>query len=217
MKDSSIDNLIDEPQNQRYNRTSIRPIVKTPLKSIISDIKLRKNRYEYLEFFLRNWPGELGVSLRYHILSHYYEHMGENVIIWPGVRVKHPYKLNVGNNSQLGYNSMYQSVAGITIGDNVLIGPGVKIWTMNHQVGDLQKDIIDQDYDCAPVIIEDNCWLASNVFIKPGTHLPKGCVVTPNTVVHKIKYEENSVISGNPAKIIGQRNYLKIFQKNEEK
>jgi acetyltransferase-like isoleucine patch superfamily enzyme len=206
---------IETPYNQRYYRESNTPKVKNLLNAFIQDISFKKNRYEYVEFFLRNIPGESGLSLRYYILSNYYKKVGADVIIWPGVRVKHPYNLTIGNQSQLGYNTMYQAVAGIKIGDNVLIGPGSKIWTMNHKLSDLEKNITEQGYDCAPVLIENNCWITSNVFIKPGAHLEKGCLVTPNTVVQGIRYKENSIISGNPGKIIGNKNMLRNLRSNK--
>lgn len=161
---------------------------------------------------LRDIPGNLGLSLRYHFLTRRFEEAGENIVIWPGVRIKHPYNLSVGDRTQLGYNTMYQATAGIHLGENILVGPGTKIWTTNHLVSDLEENIIDQGYDCSPVVIEDDCWLASNVFVAAGAHIPKGCVITPNSVVRGKHLKEYAILDGNPAKVIGKRNYLGIFK-----
>ncbi len=72
---------------------------------------------------------------------------------------------------------------GLTFGNAVLLGPGVSIWTSNHQFADPEVLIADQGQEFKPVIIEDDVWLGANSFIMPGTHLGRGCVVSAEAMV----------------------------------
>jgi acetyltransferase-like isoleucine patch superfamily enzyme len=189
------------------------PRVKGFLNAIFEDMRSSRRRYEYLETIFRNIPGNFGVSLRSKFVASCFAYVGKNVVMWPGIRIKHPYKLSVGDNVQLGHDNHYQSWGSIDIGDDTLLGPGVKIWTMNHGVEDIEKKIKDQEYFSAKVNIGSDCWICSNVFITPGVTLPEGCVVLPNSVVRIGKFKPYSVIEGSPAKHMGSRKLLGRIQR----
>lgn len=86
---------------------------------------------------------------------------------------------------------------GIEFGRNVWIGPRVSIISMNHDVSDFNKYI-----SCKSVVIEDNCWLASNCVILPGVHLGTHTIVAAGAVVTKSFPFGNQILGGVPAKII---------------
>ncbi len=86
---------------------------------------------------------------------------------------------------------------GIEIGRNVWIGPRVSIISMNHDPSDYRKYVNVQ-----PVIIQDNCWLASNCIILPGVHLGPHTIVAAGAIVTKSFPEGNQILGGVPAKII---------------
>ena len=54
----------------------------------------------------------------------------------------------------------------------------------------------------APTRIGDNCFLGIRSIILPGVTLGNNCIVGPGSVVPAGDYPDNSVIAGNPAKII---------------
>ena len=56
-----------------------------------------------------------------------------------------------------------------------------------------------------PVIIGKNCFIGCNSIILKGTVLGDGCVVGAGAVVCG-KFDDNSVIAGNPARIIKKLN-----------
>lgn len=107
---------------------------------------------------------------------------------------------------------------GIIIGDNVGIGPRTFIRAGNHRHASIEKPILQQGYVAsrlrnrdgkeASVIIEDNVWIGANCTILSGTYLKKGTVVAAGSVV-SIKSEENSIVAGNPARVIGFRGFFK--------
>ena len=112
---------------------------------------------------------------------------------------------SIGNNSALGINCHIQE-GGVSIGDNVLMGPDVWIFTTNHNFSDITKPICMQGNEPPKaVVIEDDCWIGSRVTILPGVRVKKGCVVGAGTVLTKT-YPEYSVIVGNPGKVVKSRN-----------
>lgn len=89
-----------------------------------------------------------------------------------------------------------QAINGIIIGENVRLGPGVKLISANHNLNDFSK------HDNAdPIIIGDNCWVSANAVILPGVQLGNHVVVAGGAVVTK-NFPDNCLIGGVPAKII---------------
>lgn len=88
---------------------------------------------------------------------------------------------------------------GIKIGNNVWIGPGVSIISMNHHAHDFQLYKEER-----PVSIGDNCWLGSNSIILPGVCLGEHTIVGAGAVVTKSFPNENQVLGGNPARVVKQ-------------
>ena len=182
-------------------------------QAIIMDIKDKVMRFRYKESIFRNFPGALGLWLRYHFLMRNFKSIGKDVLLWPGLRIKHPDKMEIGNKVQLGFDNHYQASAGIKIGDNTIIGPNVNIWTMNHVYTDLKIPIVEQGLEKKAVEIGKNCWITTRCFILPGAKIPDGCVIFPNTVVGIMNIPKDSLVGGNPARVLGNRKTLGKFKK----
>lgn len=84
---------------------------------------------------------------------------------------------------------------GIQFGNNVWIGPKVSIISMNHNLYEYEKY-----EESEPIIIGDDCWLATGCIILPGVKLGNHVIVAAGAVVTKSFNEDNIVIGGNPAK-----------------
>ncbi len=93
--------------------------------------------------------------------------------------------------------SYIQGMNGIEIGKNVRIGPNVNIVSASHNIYDY--DVHDK---ANPIIIHDNCWLASNCVILPGVELGEHTIVAAGAVVNKSFKEGNCIVGGVPAKKI---------------
>jgi hypothetical protein len=86
---------------------------------------------------------------------------------------------------------------GIKFGKNVWVGPRVSIISMNHELNDYDSYVTQE-----PVIIGDNCWLATNSVILPGVELGEHTIVAAGCVVNRSFPKGNQVLAGVPAKIV---------------
>lgn len=179
--------------------------MKQILKAFYRDIKDPYARLNILLAMLRETPGTFGQLLRQRFWSPYFGSIGPNVRIHQGVRFRNLHQIYVAEGVEIGVDCFLQGGGCITLGQNVMLGPGTKIWSVNHRFTDVDRPIVDQGYDQAAVTIGDGCWLAANVFVLPGVELPEGCVVCAGSVVGVKKYPPYSIIGGFPARVIGNR------------
>ena len=82
---------------------------------------------------------------------------------------------------------------GVTIGDNSIFGPGVKIISANHDPEDIGKWIKEN-----PIKIGKNCWIGSNAVLLPGIELGDNVVVGAGAVVTR-SFPDNALLIGVPA------------------
>lgn len=81
----------------------------------------------------------------------------------------------------------------ISIGSNCIFGENVKIYDHNHEYKDKSCLISKQGFSSEKIIIEEDCWIGSNVTILKGVHIGKHSVVGAGVIVYK-DIPENSVI-----------------------
>lgn len=175
------------------------------LKLLKWDISDRFSRFQMFNAVLMHLPGRVGFELRRLIIPKYFASCGLEVHILNNVRYRGINNLVVGNNVRIGDDVFIQASGGVTLEDDVMLGPGVKIWSINHRYDSLERPIWAQGYICDPVVIGKGCWLGANAIVLPGVNLPEGCVVSAGSVVNKKQYPPFSIIAGNPARVIGTR------------
>lgn len=112
--------------------------------------------------------------------------------------------LTIGDNSNIGRYCYIGCSGRINIGKNVMMGPRVGLFAENHNFDDEQTLLRDQGVTRAPIIIGDNCWIASSATILAGVTVGEGCVIAAGAVVTK-DIPPFSVVAGAPAKVIRQR------------
>lgn len=175
------------------------------IKRMYWDLQDPIGRFNYKCAFWRNFPGKAGHMIRARNVPLYFGEAGENIIIHEGVRFRNIHKMKVGEGCELGVDNFFQAGGGITLGKRVMLGPGAKIWTINHNFENLEVPISEQGYGREEVIIGDDCWLGANVFVFPGVILPEGCVVSAGSVLTKKRYPPFAILAGYPARMIGNR------------
>lgn len=88
---------------------------------------------------------------------------------------------------------------GIIIEDDVMLAPGVSLLTANH---DLKDHWVIK---CSPIHIKKNAWIGAKAIILPGVVIGENSVVAAGAVVTK-DVADNTIVAGNPAKIIKKIN-----------
>jgi putative colanic acid biosynthesis acetyltransferase WcaF len=106
--------------------------------------------------------------------------VGRGVRIRPTARVTYPWKVAIGDWSWIGDNVEIYSLAQVVVGSNVVISQYCYLCTGSHKVSDLTFA-----YDLKPIHIEDEVWLATDVFVAPGVTVGKGAVVGARSSVFR--------------------------------
>lgn len=136
----------------------------------------------------------LFVNLRCRIKRQYFKLIYRRcLIIGKDVSFRRRFSLNINDNGtalvSLGDGCFFNNDCSINcrqrveIGENVLLGEGVRIYDHNHMFSNPTLPIKAQGFSCKPVIIGDDCWIGSNVVILAGAAIGEGSVVGAGTIV----------------------------------
>jgi maltose O-acetyltransferase len=112
--------------------------------------------------------------------------------------------LRLGVNSGWGVGCFINAGGGVSIGNNVLIGPHCVIHSLNHVYLDPKKPIREQGHVARSVVIGDDVWLGAACVVLPGVTVGRGAVVGAGSVVVR-DVAAYSLVVGNPAVQIKER------------
>lgn len=127
--------------------------------------------------------------------------VGEGVVIKPYVKIKFPWKLEIGNFSWIGETAWIDNLDWVRIGNSVCLSQGVFLETGNH-------DYKHEDFKLIikPIVIEDGVWVCAFAKIAPGVTVRKNAVVGFGSVLLK-DAEEGFIYFGNPAEKRKKRHF----------
>ena len=128
----------------------------------------------------------------------------DSILFCTGVIAQKGTGIIIGNRTGISARAYVAGQGGITIGDDVIMGPNVQIFSENHAFADINKNIKEQGVIKQAVKIGNNCWIGGGATILAGVMLGDGCVVAAGSVVNK-SYPEKSISAGVPAKMIRTR------------
>lgn len=107
--------------------------------------------------------------------------------------------IHVGDYFYANYNFIVLDVCEVHIGDNVMFGPNVGIYTAGHP---LDADIRVSGLEFgSPVTIGNNVWFGGNVVVNPGVTIGDNTVIGSGSVITK-SIPANVVAAGNPCRVI---------------
>jgi putative colanic acid biosynthesis acetyltransferase WcaF len=115
------------------------------------------------------------------------------VRIKTGVRVKYPWKLEVGDNSWIGEDCWIDNMAEVILGRNVCLSQACYLCTGNHDWKDPAFAMF-----ATRIILEDGCWVASRCTIGPGVTIGQNAIAAIGSVVSK-SIPPSEIHGGNPA------------------
>ncbi len=125
--------------------------------------------------------------------------VGKGVILRPSVHTQFPWKVTIGHHSWIGDEVVLYSLGEIIIGNNVVVSQRSYLCTGSHRYDRPAFDIY-----AVPIVIEDECWLATEVYVAPGVTIGKGTVVGARSSVFK-SLPAGKICMGSPAKVVRER------------
>jgi len=123
-----------------------------------------------------------------------------SAFIEPDFFCDYGYNIFLGDNFFANHHCIMLDAATITIGDRVLLGPGVHLYTTTHPLDASERASGIQH--CAPIVIEDDVWIGGNSVVMPGVTIGKGAVIGAGSVVTR-SIAAGSLAVGNPCRVRG--------------
>lgn len=128
---------------------------------------------------------------------------GKNVNIEKGANFGTGSGIKIGSNSGLGIRCKVRGP--LEIGDNVMMGPDVIIFTSNHETSRTDIPMRGQGATKSEkVIISSDVWIGARVIILPGVTIGRGVIIAAGAVITK-DVPDFAVVGGVPARILKYR------------
>ena len=144
-----------------------------------------------------NWMPSSGVRIA--LLRLFGARIGQGVVIKPGVSVKYPWHLVVGNHAWIGERCWIDNLTTVRLGNDVCLSQAVYLCTGNHDWSDPSFGLM-----VAPIQVNDGAWAGAMSVLTPGTVLGKGAVAGAGSVVSGI-VPDFEIHAGNPAVYVKKR------------
>jgi putative colanic acid biosynthesis acetyltransferase WcaF len=125
--------------------------------------------------------------------------IGKAVYSKPGLRVKFPWYLEVGDHSWLGEDLWIDNLAPVIIGAHCCLSQGVYLCTGNHDWSTVNLKLFRK-----PIVCERGSWVGAKSVICPGVTIKAAAIVGAGSVVTR-DVPSFEIYSGNPACYIRNR------------
>ena len=156
------------------------------------------------------WVNELVIKntllpfskLKVSVLRCFGAKIGKCVIIKPGVNVKYPWLLKIGNHVWIGENVWIDNLAKVTIGDHSCISQGAMLFCGNHDFKKTTFDLIIK-----PIVLEEGVWVCAKSVVCPSVTLKSHSILSVGSVANR-DLDAYGIYKGNPALKIKERNIV---------
>lgn len=148
---------------------------------------------------LFRYSPRLFYSWRNMILKVFGAKVGKGVKIYPSAKINLPWLFEIGDNSVIAWNVRVYNLGRIVIGSKTIISQYAHLCGGTHDFRNPGFKLLRTGLS-----IGNNVWVASDAFVGPKVHVGDNAVVAARAVVVK-DVESNTIVGGNPAKIIGYK------------
>lgn len=125
--------------------------------------------------------------------------VGRGVVIKPGVRVKYPWRLKVGDDAWIGEDAWIDNLGDVEIGANACVSQGAYFCTGNHDWSDPRFGLVVKG-----IKIGAGAWVGAKSVVCPGVELGEGAVAAAGSFVVK-NIPAWEIHAGNPAVFVKRR------------
>ena len=153
--------------------------------------------------FVRPLPRSIGSGWKRFLLRLFGAKLASTAIVYSSAKIYYPANLIMDEYSCLASGVDCYNVALVKIGANTTVSQGAYLCTASHDISDSLNPLIT-----APIIIEDQAWVAADAFVSLGVTVGQGAVIGARACVFK-DVEPWTVVGGNPAKFIKRREIKK--------
>ncbi|HBX22988.1 MAG TPA: acyltransferase [Desulfotomaculum sp.] len=156
--------------------------------------------------FIKSVASSIGYFIHEHVTWRRKMNYKKNIRVHSTASIRNPQNIYVGENSHINHNCCIWcgKESRIILGDNLLMGPGVKMFSTNHGVYS-DNPMTFQNMVEADIVIGNDCWIGANTVILKGVTIPDGCAVAAGSVVSKPLAKPYTIYGGIPAKPISKR------------
>ena len=130
--------------------------------------------------FVRN-PLNPSSGLKCRILAAFGARIGRGVVIKPGVNVKFPWKLSIGDHTWIGENVWIENHEHVTIGQSCCVSQGAMLLCGNHNYKKTTFDLM-----VAGITLEDGAWVGAMSVVCPGVTLRSHAILAVGFVAFPI-------------------------------
>nr|WP_315197205.1 sugar O-acetyltransferase [uncultured Flavobacterium sp.] len=121
----------------------------------------------------------------------------ESVTVFTPLHINYGKHTKIGKNVFINFDCVFLDLGGITIEDNVLIGPKVSLLTEGHPTAiEDRHSLIPK-----PILIKKNAWIGANATILQGVTIGENSIVAAGAVVSK-DVPDNTIVGGIPARFL---------------
>jgi putative colanic acid biosynthesis acetyltransferase WcaF len=118
-----------------------------------------------------------GTRLRIVLLRLFGARIGHGVTIKPRVRVKFPWRLEVGNHCWIGEDVWLDNLAEIRIGSHCCLSQGAYLCTGSHDWSNPTFNLVTK-----PIVLGNEVWLGARSIVGPGVTVGDGAVLALGSV-----------------------------------
>jgi putative colanic acid biosynthesis acetyltransferase WcaF len=133
------------------------------------------------------------------LLRRFGARIGTGVVCRPGMRVKYPWRLVVGDHSWIGEDCWIDNLADVTIGSNCCLSQASYLCTGNHDWSDEAFSLIVRG-----IRVEDGAWVGARATVLPGVTLHTGSIAAAGSVIAR-SIPPHEIHAGNPARFVRRR------------
>ena len=150
----------------------------------------------------RPLPRSVGSGWKRFLLRAFGAKIDATAVVYSSAKVFYPANLVMERYACLASDVDCYNVALVRIGANATVSQGAYLCTASHDITNPLNPLIT-----APIVIEDQAWVAAGAFVGMGVTVGQGAVVGARAAVFK-NVEPWTVVGGNPAKFIKMRNVV---------